>query len=396
MAQLLLNRYRILSEVDEGGYGLVFLAYDERMARRVAIKRIPLNLSTHQAARALQEARIAAMLNHPHIVSVLDFETDESDLAYLIMEYVEGITLADLPSEDITDNILAACITQVGAALGFAHENGVLHLDIKPGNILIGREGHIKIADFGLSLLSQSAEETSGRARHGHAAGGTVGYIPLEQLRGEPTSEQTDLWAFAAVLYELCTDEYPYYNEIARNPTMEAFLTAQEEGEAPLLEMRAPGLTDVFATALSRNPEERFDSIADFVEELLPYFGDSSIGTHELKELVSNDLSEEIDEDADEASKNEQARAARLRRQEQRDQKRSQRPRRGCLGWFSLILGLLCVVAAALVLLAFTTPQLFGDKRLYLAASAGGFFILVGIVWLLIRTTLRKRRTRQP
>jgi serine/threonine protein kinase len=393
MAQLLLDRYRILSEVDEGGYGTVLLAYDERIARRVAIKRIALDLSSYQAAVALQEARIAALLNHPSIVSVLDFETDENDHAYLIMEYVDGITLADLPSEELTDNIIAACLTQVGAALSFAHENGVLHLDIKPGNILINHEGHIKITDFGLSLLSHAGEAGGGR-RHGRAYGGTVGYMPLEQLHGEATSEQTDLWAFAAVLYELCTDEYPYYNEIARRPTLEAFQAAQEAGEPPLLEMRAKGLTDIFATALSCNPDERHESVADFVEELEPYFGDSAAGSRELKNLMK-DLSEELDEDIHEASKNERARAARehrQRREEQRLQKRSQRPPRGCLAWFSLLLGLSCVAAAALVLLAFTTPQLFGDKQLYLAAGAGLFFILIGTVWLRIRTTLRKRQ----
>ncbi len=178
---LILDRYRPLAELGEGGFGTVTLAWDTRMQRRVAIKRLPLPLDSrgrpHQPP-GLAEARTAAMLNHPAIVTVFDFDTD-ADEAFLVMEHVDGANLADLIDDGgpLTLDEVAAVVEAVSHALAFAHDNGVLHLDIKPENVLVTRDGRVKVADFGIAELSS----LSG---HGAAWGGTPGYMPLEQLRG--------------------------------------------------------------------------------------------------------------------------------------------------------------------------------------------------------------------
>ncbi|MCL2331949.1 MAG: serine/threonine protein kinase [Actinomycetia bacterium] len=398
MENLLLDRYRIISQLDEGGSGTVLLAWDQRIARRVAIKRLELAGDARSARVSLQEARVAALLQHPHIVQILDFETvgkkdDSPDAAYLIMEYLDGITLADIPSEDLDADIIAAVLEAIGSALSFAHDNGVLHLDVKPNNILIDRSGQIKLADFGLSLLSS-------RTGHRQAEGGTLGYMPLEQLQGHPASAASDQWAFAALLYELCTDEYPYFNEIARKPTLARLRAAQEAGEAPLLEMRAPGLTDIFARALARNPIARYDSVAEFCAEIAPYFGSAQQGIATLRglcqALADADSEEEADDTPDDALVARRgALALRAARQERHARARGARPARGALGWLVLLLSLFAMIAAATALTDLLAPelitQLFGDKRLVVGVGSISFFILVSMITLLIRAALRRR-----
>jgi len=407
VAKLLLDRYRIIGPLGEGGSGTVLLAWDQRIARRVAIKRLELTGDQQARGASLQEARIAALLQHPHIVQILDFEIADStgsnpddlpaarssaETAYLIMEYLDGITLADIPSDCLDADIIASIIEAIGAALSFAHDNGVLHLDVKPNNILIDRNGQIKLADFGLSLLS-------GHNEHRHAEGGTLGYMPLEQLQGRPVSAACDQWALAAVLYELCADEYPYFNEIAHHPSLARLRAAQEAGEAPLLQMHAPGLTETFARALARDPDQRYDSVAEFCDELAPYFGDAQLGVLALRDLcseLSDDGSTTGDDDAeDDDALSERARAVRAARQDRRAREQAVRPARGALGWLALSLSLLAVAAAVVALATVLTPrlitQLFGDKRLAIGIGSAGFFILVSMIMLLVRAAMRRR-----
>ena len=143
--EVLLNRYRVLARRGTGGFGTVCTCWDTRLQRRVAIKRIPVldmddGISASTAEEALGEARTACLLAHPNIVSVLDFEM-EGAYAYLIMEYVDGLNLAELLSRveggTLSHDECAHMVASVGRALAFAHENGVLHLDIKPTNIMV-------------------------------------------------------------------------------------------------------------------------------------------------------------------------------------------------------------------------------------------------------------------
>ena len=175
----LLRRYRPLETRATGGFGSVEICLDRRLQRRVAIKRIPLTangagIPAQTMASALAEARTAGMLAHPNIVSVLDFTFDAA-YAYLVMEYVDGMNLAEFLAR-VDGNSLtydeAACVADaLVQALAHAHANGVLHLDIKPANVLIDRAGHVKLADFGMATLASAAG-------FGGARGGTIGYMP--------------------------------------------------------------------------------------------------------------------------------------------------------------------------------------------------------------------------
>lgn len=283
---LILDRYRTIKRLDPTGYGQVVIAWDERMRRRVAIKEIKIPAGT-SGEQILAEARTAAMLNHPNIVAVHDVDLSPG-VARIIMEYVEGSTLVDI-ADDLDDNSLASVVKQIGAGLEYAHRNGVLHLDIKPANILVSIEGHVKIADFGLAALS-------GSAGYSAAEGGTIGYMPLEQLEGDPATEATDQWAFAAVLYELATGEFPYEDELGRRPSYDRMLEAQLADEPHLLQTGNLALDQVLMRGLARNPESRYLSVAAFADDALDTLGNSDLGRTHLHGLVSELNRDDIDD----------------------------------------------------------------------------------------------------
>ena len=190
--QLILDRYRPLEELGEGGFATVTLAWDTRMQRRVAIKRLALprdwtgNVLHHPPG--LAEARTAALLNHPAIVTVYDFETD-ADEAFLIMEHVDGASLERVLDDvggALTLDEAAAVIDAVSSALSFAHDNGVLHLDIKPANVLVTRDGRVKVADFGMAALS-SASNGLAPVRHSYASAPSA-HSSVASVTGSPPS----------------------------------------------------------------------------------------------------------------------------------------------------------------------------------------------------------------
>lgn len=283
-SQLILDRYRPLALLGEGGFATVVMAWDTRMQRRVAIKRLPLPVdATGKVSRpaGLAEARTAAMLNHPAIVTVFDFDTD-SDEAFIIMEYVEGASVASLLDSldgPFTLDEVAAIVDSVAAALEFAHDNGVLHLDIKPHNVLITADGRVKVTDFGMAELSTAAG-------HGSAWGGTPGYMPLEQLDGDLVTTRTDQWALAALAFECLTAHNPLIAE-----TIPAAMQLLEAGPAPKVTQFQPDLPrqldEVLGAALASAPANRYSSVAEFADALLDFLGDPDAGADSLATLVT-------------------------------------------------------------------------------------------------------------
>lgn len=277
---LILGRYRPLEVRGTGGFSTVEIAFDTRIQRRVAIKRIPLPPDSLGAAPGLEEARTAALLSNPHIVQVFDFECDASE-AFIIMEYVDGLSLLELM--ELEGGFLgldeAACIVEaVSQALEFAHENQVLHLDIKPDNILIDYTGCVKVADFGMSQLA-------GAAGFREAEGGTIGYMPPEQMLGEGVDERSDEWAFASTVYEMLIGKNPFAAK-----TIPKSLKQIEYGDidcpSAVRHDMGVGIDAVLFDALSPSMDVRFDSIADFSYELLPYLGDAGRGQAILAKLI--------------------------------------------------------------------------------------------------------------
>lgn len=286
MQNLILNRYRPLEEAGAGGFATVLAAWDTRIQRRVAIKCLRLDGYASSAdARSpreipgLDEARTAAMLSDSHIVGVYDFDASGAQ-AYLIMEYMDGITLTELMREEGALSLdVATCVFEaVAGALETAHENQVLHLDIKPDNVLINRQGQVKVADFGLSQLSHAAG-------YGRAAGGTIGYMPLEQMRLEACDARTDEWALAALTYEMLVGENPF-----RAPGLDAAERAIEQAEVFVPSMVRGDLNEevdeALFGALAIDRDDRFDSVELFADAMLPHMGDARRGARELAVLV--------------------------------------------------------------------------------------------------------------
>lgn len=317
--KLILDRYRLLGEAGAGGYGTVMVAKDPRIQRKVAIKAIPLtetdalraalpgadavagsaaithslssdNLPDDQDVQALahipglDEARTAAMLSDPHIVTVYDVEV-RGQTAYLVMEYIEGITLSKLMRDYVdyvTLDMITAVFDAVAGALKKAHAHRVLHLDIKPDNILINREGQVKVTDFGLAtLVDASGVGTTG--------GGTIGYMPLEQMRREELDVRTDEWSLASVAYEMLVG-----SNLFTAPDLAHAEQAIVDAELVLPSLCWDGLDesldDVLFYALAPEKEDRYESVFDFQEEADKFLGDAEEGVTQLKYVVADAL----------------------------------------------------------------------------------------------------------
>lgn len=280
---VILDRYRPLALLGEGGHGSVVLAFDTKMARRVAIKRLPLPASSADTrAQALSEARTAAMLGHPSIVTVYEWEPVESE-ALLVMEFVDGASLAEVLDEldgplDLDET--AAVVDAVADALSFAHANGVLHLDLKPDNVLVDRSGRVKVADFGVAALT-------GVDRSGRPRGGTPGYMAPEHIRGERVTPAADQWAFAALVYEMLTGVAPFDADSPQR----SLVRIEARGFQPpsaLAKGLPRGVDLVLEKALAPDPPDRYPDVAAFATALLDHLGDPVAGRESLADIVED------------------------------------------------------------------------------------------------------------
>lgn len=293
---LLLGRYIPEGEAGSGGFSSVIVAWDTRIQRRVAIKCMPLEnatgaLSTQggsilvgrfdaSSVTGLEEARTAAMLSDASIVSVYDFEV-QGGMAYLILEYVDGMTLADVlrdRPDEIDADVAAAVFKAVAHALEVAHKHQVLHLDIKPENVLIDRQGQVKVTDFGLARLV-------GEGGYGIAVGGTIGYMPPEQMTGRELDEHCDQWALASLMYEVISGENPFMaNSLAE--AEDAIYDAELVIPSLCMEGLDEDIDDIMFCALDPDPTERYDSIKDFADQLQPCLGSPRRGKNALGRIV--------------------------------------------------------------------------------------------------------------
>ncbi len=297
---LLLGRYVPEGEAGKGGFASVMAAWDTRIERRVAIKCMPLDESTSalfpeggsvllgskvdtSSVPGLEEARTAAKLSDSSIVQVYDFEVQDG-MAYLIMEYVDGISLGGLLAEypdEVDADVVCAVFKAVARALQAAHAHHVLHLDVKPDNVLIDREGHVKVADFGLARLA-------GEAGYGTAEGGTIGYMPPEQMQQKELDERCDEWALASLTYEMISGENPFLaNSIPE--AEDAIYDAEIIIPSLCMEDLGTGVDDVMFKALDPDPGARYATVQEFAEALLPCLGGPRKGTNKLKRLVGRE-----------------------------------------------------------------------------------------------------------
>ena len=295
--EILLDRYRVLARRGNGGFGTVCTCWDTRLQRRVAIKRMPLlgasgtpGVLASTVDEALSEARTACLLAHPNIVTVHDFEI-EDDYAYLVMEFVDGLNLSELLARVeggyLTYAEAAHMVSSLAKALQYAHENGVLHLDIKPTNIMIDRQGTVKLADFGMATLASAAG-------YGGARGGTVGYMPPEQVEGMLVDERSDIFSLAVVLRQALTGS----NVFAGRTAKESLDHMYKGPKIPLLkeDPEIPFSVDAALTqALSPEPSTRQGSVVEFAQEIVAPLGSEKQGEKSLKSLVEQSEEEETE-----------------------------------------------------------------------------------------------------
>lgn len=267
-----LGRYEIRGELGRGGMGVVYRAYDPTLDREVAIKSVRLD-GVDEAARAQleerlsREAKAAAKLQHPNIVAVHDFFRVE-DRAYIVMEFVRGSMLDAMIVAGNRQKVstILKVLKQSASALDLAHKHGIVHRDIKPGNILVDEAGNIKITDFGIARIT-SAGATETMSQGIGSTVGTLGYMAPEQIRGEPVDGRADQFSLGIVAYQLFSGEMPFqadtwialsYKIIHEEPPTLAGVHAAV----------TPGIENALKRAISKQPADRFPSCSDFVDEL--------------------------------------------------------------------------------------------------------------------------------
>jgi eukaryotic-like serine/threonine-protein kinase len=251
------GRYRLEGRLGFGGMSTVHLALDLRLERRVAVKLLAEHLAEDPTfvSRFQREAQAAARLVHPNIVQIFDSGLDErAGQHFIVMEYIEGSSCAEILRDDGWVNIdeAASIIEQACAGLHYAHRHGVVHRDVKPGNLLRAREGEVKLADFGIA----KATEQSSITQVGSVLG-TAAYLAPEQARGEEAGPRADLYALGVVSYQLISGRLPY----EANSLTELVLKQQQEEPERLDTLVAavtPELAEAVALALALDPDDRF------------------------------------------------------------------------------------------------------------------------------------------
>ena len=209
IGKLLDNRYEIMEQIGMGGMARVFRALDHRLNRQVAVKILREDLAEDAELRRRfhEESQAVAMLSHPNIVAVYDVSRS-SDLEYIVMELIDGITLKQYMQKKgnkLNWREALHFITQIVKALGHAHSRGIIHRDIKPHNIMVLRDGSVKVADFGIARVASGGHSTLTQE-----ALGSVHYISPEQARGSHIDARSDLYSAGVVLYEMITGRLPF------------------------------------------------------------------------------------------------------------------------------------------------------------------------------------------
>jgi len=266
-----LGHYRIIEKIGAGGMGVVYRARDERLERDVALKVLPAGALADEEMRKRfrREAMALSKLNHPNIATIHDFNT-EKDVDFLAMEYISGVTLGE---KSLRGALPEAEVVQVGKqaaeALEAAHEQGLIHRDLKPGNIMVTPKGLVKVLDFGLAkLLRPSGMINKTLTLTGtQSLSGTLPYMAPEQLEGREVDERTDIHALGAILYELATGKRPYPQETP-SELIQAILHKQPELPRSLGAQVSEGLERIIFKCLEKEPANRYASAKELIADL--------------------------------------------------------------------------------------------------------------------------------
>ncbi len=261
---ILAGKYRIIEPIGKGGMGVVYKAEDIKLERTIALKFLPAELTEDPEARErfVREAKAAAALSHPHICTVYEIGEEENQY-FIAMECIEGQSLKQKIQKGPLDQGEALNIAlQVAEAMEEAHKKGIVHRDIKPGNIMLTDKGAAKVMDFGLakvfgaSLITQEAKTM-----------GTIAYMSPEQARGEEVDHRTDIWSLGVVLYEMFSGQLPFMSE----HDQAVVYSILNEQPKPIAEQRSSfpaTLWQVVSKALEKNLYDRYQRMEELLDDL--------------------------------------------------------------------------------------------------------------------------------
>jgi serine/threonine protein kinase len=276
------GRYQVLAELGRGGMGIVCKARDRKLARLVALKLLPPEWHGDQAARErfMQEARAASSIDHANICTIYDIGSTREGQLYIVMAHYEGETLkkrlerGDLETREIVD-----IATQICDGLEAAHARGIVHRDIKPGNILLSRDGVVKVLDFGLARRFSERKDAEtwldGLDTPGRPLG-TANYMAPERILDMPVDPRSDIFSLGVLVYEMATQRRPF----AGSSPAETVMNVLEMVPEPLTlvcQSRPKSLERVVCKALAKSAKDRYQSAADLRHALLEVSG----GSHE-------------------------------------------------------------------------------------------------------------------
>ncbi len=265
-----ISHYEVIEKLGEGGMGVVYKARDTRLNRLVAIKVLPPErvADPERKRRFVQEAKSASALNHPHIITIHDIGS-ENGTDFIAMEYLEGKTLGQMiPPKGMAPREALNYAVQIADALAAAHSKGIVHRDVKPGNVMVTQSGVAKVLDFGLAKLTEwsAGEEVSTRTMLERTADGvvvgTVAYMSPEQAEGRPADARSDIFSFGVVLYQMLTGRQPFHG---KSPLSTIAAILRDEPLAPAsINAEVPAEVErVVARCLEKDPARRFQNAAN-------------------------------------------------------------------------------------------------------------------------------------
>jgi eukaryotic-like serine/threonine-protein kinase len=275
------GHYRILEEIGFGGMGIVYKAEDTRLGRLVALKFLPEHMAADSIAleRFRREARSASALNHPNICTIHDID-EYQGREFIVMEYLDGQTLAMYMAgrRAVSTELVAKLGMPIAEALAAAHSKGVIHRDIKPGNIFVTQSGLVKVLDFGVAKLAEANQLDATTLTETHAITGTLPYMSPEQLRGENLDTRSDIYALGIVLYEVATGQRLYSSPLHAR-LVDEILNRPASPPSNINRKLSAKADDIILKCLAKDPEDRYQTAKEVAVDLRHLSTQATSGT---------------------------------------------------------------------------------------------------------------------